>query len=418
MRLGDSVSRVLQEIKGHTIGVGDLIEITSLRGSKKTFRLNRASYKITLSTSSLEVTKNEKEIVIPSESQDGTVYDLRLYQGKPWDTYFFSGIDGDFFSQNGVITNLGFLRNNDFIVIGFCQIRFLKKKSHLNQKETNIPEKIIKTDLPILLQGETGTGKTTIAKIIHERSGRSGAFVHLNLSSFSKDLIESEIFGHKKGAFTGALSDKMGAIREANRGTLFLDEIDSISIEMQTKLLTFLDHGEYRQVGGGKEKAETRMIYSSGSDLKSLVRIGKIRLDFYFRLKNSLEMYLPSLRNDKDLLRSTILNIADEHFCTLSQDLINFYLRLDWPGNFRQLRAHLEAKIILSKAKYLKLDNSDLLLGKDNHYFEKAINDNQIVKLSDLKRWYIKHILVLYRGDVKRASRILGISENTVRRSG
>ena len=141
-------------------------------------------------------------------------------------------------------------------------------------------------------------------KKIHRDSGKVGRFVHLNLSSFSRELVESELFGHTKGAFTGAVLEKMGAIKEAHRGTLFLDEIDSIDLEIQTKLLTFLDHGEYRQVGGGVQKSSVRMIFSTGREnIKNLVEKGKIRLDFYYRIKNSLVINLPNLRDDKDLLK-------------------------------------------------------------------------------------------------------------------
>ena len=171
----------------------------------------------------------------------------------------------------------------------------------------------LNSSMPILLIGETGTGKTTIAKKIHDESGVGGNFVHLNLSSFSQSLIESEIFGHRKGAFTGAISDKKGAILEANKGTLFLDEIDSIDISLQTKLLTFLDNGEFRAVGGGSNTSDVRMIYSSGKNIKDLVASGEMRLDFYFRLKNSLCLEVPNLRDNKDYLKDIIHEILDRN---------------------------------------------------------------------------------------------------------
>src|SRR5690606_12983163 len=120
--------------------------------------------------------------------------------------------------------------------------------------ELNSSKKIIQSNLPILIEGETGTGKTTLAKSIHQMSERSGEFVHVNLSAFSENLMESELFGHLKGAFTGAYNDKKGAIERANNGTLFLDEIDSTSIAVQTKLLLFLDNYKLSPVGSGVMK--------------------------------------------------------------------------------------------------------------------------------------------------------------------
>ena len=160
-------------------------------------------------------------------------------------------------------------------------------------------QNLINSDLKILISGETGTGKSHLARKVHEKSGRLGEFVAINLSSFNPQLIESELFGHKKGSFTGAIHDKTGAFSMAKNGTLFLDEIDSLPLDLQTKLLTFIDNKKFRRVGDTKEESiNTRLIFASGRPLEQLVEQGSFRKDLFFRLKSGHSVEMASLRND------------------------------------------------------------------------------------------------------------------------
>ena len=237
--------------------------------------------------------------------------------------------------------------HNDLCEIGYHEFQF-KKKSELNLTLNKgslelLDEKIVKSKVPILIEGETGVGKTHIARKIHEASGCQGEFVHVNLCSFSPGLIESELFGHIRGAFTGAMNDKKGALREAREGTLFLDEIDSLSIEMQTKLLLFLEDFLVRPVGSAiKYPVQTRVICAAGKDLGEMVKEGFMRKDFYFRISSGKKLKLKSLREDPSRVESIMNKFALDKDIYFSPKLYEFYKSLPWPGNIRQLVGHLQ----------------------------------------------------------------------------
>jgi len=223
---------------------------------------------------------------------------------------------------NGQWTCRSPLRNGD--VLDFGLIRFCFGRIEADHEISGVSDRVVKSSLPILIEGETGTGKTTLAKEIHDRSEVVGKFVHLNLSAFSPALIESELFGHMKGAFTGAQRDKTGALISAHGGTLFLDEIDSLSKELQTKLLLFLDNGIVRPVGGNVErKVETRLIFASGTNLSSRVKMQDVRADFYHRLCSGIKVNLPSLREDKDKIAEVINSFAQKYQRAICRSLVN-----------------------------------------------------------------------------------------------
>jgi transcriptional regulator with PAS, ATPase and Fis domain len=293
----------------------------------------------------------------------------------------------------------------------------LKSESEKNELELNhfVSSELIKSSLNIVIEGETGTGKTTMARKIHDESQRSGPFIHLNLTAFSQNLVESELFGHVKGAFTGALNDKKGALLEAHRGTLFLDEIDSIGIDLQTKLLLFLDNQEVRAVGGSiSRKADVRLIFASGRSLKNLVEKAIMRRDFYFRISSGACLELKSLREQPEKIKKFCLSYEEENNVNIPSELIAFYEEQTWPGNLRQLKGHLDKKKVLSNGKKFSLQKVDYDLLEDA--FSPIVSNAEGIKtLEQIKRDYCMNIYQKMNKNLKRSAKVLDISPNTMK---
>ena len=216
--------------------------------------------------------------------------------------------------------------------------------------------KISRGDSTVLIQGENGTGKELVAKAIHEHSRRLGApFVVQNCAAIPAELIESELFGHKRGAFSGAHRDRVGLFETANRGTFFLDEIGEMDVSLQVKLLRVLQQGTFLPVGDNVfRKVDVRIICATNRDLKALVDAGEFREDLYYRI-NVIAVEPPPLRHRRDdipLLASYFLNKAchrhDRSRKRLSQDAIDALLQYQWPGNVRELENEMERAVIMS----------------------------------------------------------------------
>ena len=215
--------------------------------------------------------------------------------------------------------------------------------------------KVAATDVSVLINGETGTGKEVFARAIHGASHRSdGAFLALNCSAFSRELLESELFGYKAGAFTGAIKDKKGLLEEANHGTVFLDEIGEMALELQSKLLRVLETGEFVKVGDTKTtRVDVRILSATNRNLKEEIANGRFREDLYFRL-SVFRILLPPLRQRRD----DILLLA-QHFIglyarqigrtapSLSTEAKNIFLAYQWPGNVREMMNAIEHGLIV-----------------------------------------------------------------------
>jgi DNA-binding NtrC family response regulator len=289
-----------------------------------------------------------------------------------------------------------------------------------NKKELSLlsssEQKLVQTNLPVLLEGETGTGKTTLAKKIHKYANSEKSFVHINISSYAPSIIESELFGHVKGAFTGAISDKKGAFLEAQDGTLFIDEIDSLPRDIQTKLLIFLDEKKFRPVGAHKDiQIDCRLIFASGQKLENLLAKKLLRKDFYFRLNSGVKIKLPSLREDEKLLESICEDFAYENKVFIDPKLIDFYKSLPWPGNIRQLRSLLNKKCLLANNSRLEFDFCDERLMQEsanlmdlNESFEKEVS------MHELKYHYVKRLLLKYNNNKTAVARVLGITPRSI----
>ncbi|WP_213278297.1 sigma-54-dependent transcriptional regulator [Chryseobacterium indologenes] len=290
-------------------------------------------------------------------------------------------------------------------------------KSPLILQAKKLAEKVALTDAAVLLTGETGTGKEVFASAIHEGSDRKkNSFVAINCSAFSKEILESELFGHKQGAFTGAVKDKKGLIEEANGGTLFLDEIGEMPIELQAKLLRVLETREFIKMGETKvSKSDFRLIAATNRDLEDEIKQGNFREDLYFRL-NVFEITLPSLRNRKEDLKVLAKNFIDlfSHKLHLSSVQVSpdYYKALeknDWKGNIRELRNAVERSLIL-------MDNNILDADSLPHYSEKAIPESDSLSIRSLEKIHIQKVLQYTKGNKAEAARLLEIGIATLYR--
>ncbi|WES97538.1 sigma-54 dependent transcriptional regulator [Chryseobacterium arthrosphaerae] len=299
-------------------------------------------------------------------------------------------------------------------VKGFEQI-IGKSPAILQAKK--LAEKVALTDAAVLLTGETGTGKEVFANAIHEGSDRKkNSFVAINCSAFSKEILESELFGHKQGAFTGALKDKKGLIEEANGGTLFLDEIGEMPIELQAKLLRVLETKEFIKMGETKvSKSDFRLVAATNRDLEQEIKQGNFREDLYFRL-NVFEITLPTLRERKEDLKMLAKNFIDlfsgKLHLTSVEVTPDYYKALeknDWKGNIRELRNAVERSLIL-------MDHNTLDAESLPHYAEKTATESDSLSIRSLEKIHIQKVLQYTKGNKAEAARLLEIGIATLYR--
>jgi two-component system, NtrC family, response regulator len=294
-------------------------------------------------------------------------------------------------------------------------------KSKGIEQVIDLAKKVAKTDSTVLLTGETGTGKEVFAQAIHENSNRTGkSFVALNCSTFSKEILESELFGHKQGAFTGAIKDKKGFIEEANGGTLFLDEIGEMPIELQAKLLRVLETSEYIPVGDTtSKKSNFRLIAATNRDLKTESDEHRFRSDLYFRL-NIFEIKLPPLRERiKDIAPLTYYFVkqfsekTNKKTLEVSDDFLQKLENYSWPGNIRELKNIIERSVILSNDIIL---TSDVLPYEMQHQPEKASKTMSAFSMQSIEKLHIQKVLNYTKGNKAETARLLEIGIATLYR--
>jgi transcriptional regulator with PAS, ATPase and Fis domain len=209
------------------------------------------------------------------------------------------------------------------------------------------------SDASVLIRGESGTGKELVALALHEGSGRAGGpFVKVNCSALAETLLESELFGHVRGAFTGAVSDRRGRFEAAHGGTIFLDEIGDVSPAVQVKLLRVLQERVIERVGDGRPLAvDVRVVSATNRDLESLLASGRIREDFYYRIK-VVRLDIPALRERREDIPLLVAELLARHgapAATVSAEALSRLLRHSWPGNVRELENALEHALVLSR---------------------------------------------------------------------
>src|SRR5579862_2279735 len=293
-------------------------------------------------------------------------------------------------------------------------------ESPLIKEAIELAQKVAPTDTTVLLLGETGTGKEVFAQAIHNGSNRSGkAFLALNCSSFSPELLESEIFGHRAGAFTSAIRDKKGLIEEADGGTLFLDEIGEMHVDLQSKLLRVLETNEFIKVGDTKLiKVNVRIITATNRDLEQEVVDGRFRNDLFYRL-NVFTIELPALRD-----RKKDIPILAEHFMKIyaakskkriegiSKDFIEHLQQHDWKGNIRELKNIIERAVILSNSAQLTVDYLPLDL-QTTSYKPQALS---AFDLTSMEKLHIQRVLNHTKGNKTEAAKLLNIGLTTLYR--
>ncbi len=271
-------------------------------------------------------------------------------------------------------------------------------------------KRVAESDSIVLIQGPSGTGKELIANLIHKNSPRRDRpFVPVNCSSIPDALLESELFGHEKGAFTNAYTAKSGLAEVANGGTLFLDEVGDISPTIQPKLLRFLETGDFRRVGGTNElKADVRVISATNKNLQEEARAGRFRDDLLYRL-NVITIRMPSLKDHREDIPLLV-----EHFLQkkskskepkrLSERALEMMMMYDWPGNVREFEHSIEGAIIMSRGEVI--DASDLHLAE-----HQQSAPSSSLAINEMERQHIEKVLKMYGGNRKKTAEALNISE-------
>lgn len=282
-------------------------------------------------------------------------------------------------------------------------------------------DRIAPTRATILIQGESGTGKELIARQIHEKSDRSYApYVAMNCSAFNENLLKSELFGHEKGAFTGAHSLKMGLVETAHTGTLFLDEVGEMGKEMQSKFLRFLQEGEFYRVGGKTPlKVNVRIISATNKDLETEVQEGRFREDLYYRL-NTITLRVPSLRKRTEDIESLVdfFLKSDSRGYTkvkkISQDALELLKKYHWPGNVRELQNIIERLKILSDGDTIMVQDILNHIKFSSKIKEDLADPRKIMALYDVEKRYVLQTLDFYQGNKTKTASVLGITLKTL----
>lgn len=314
----------------------------------------------------------------------------------------------------------------------------VSKNAKMN-KVLDTARKVAVTDSTVLITGESGTGKTLLAKTIHDSSARArGPFAVVNCATLSENLLESELFGHVRGAFTGAVKDKTGRLQLAEHGTVFLDEIGEISPSLQTKLLRFLQEREFEKVGDTRTvKVDVRIVAATNKDLEREVKDGRFREDLYFRL-NVIDLHMPSLRQRPEDIMDLTEHLLTRAFLAtgrqprpLNEAAKKAILNYGWPGNIRELKNALErATILCSGESVTEEDLPDRVLeysamsepggytGEGNS-FPGSLSGNSFAmtpsdaSLEDLEKQHIQQVLATTR-TLEEAATVLGINLSTL----
>ncbi len=275
----------------------------------------------------------------------------------------------------------------------------------------------------VLIQGETGTGKELVARTIHQQWAPDEPFVAINCAAIVSNLLESELFGHERGAFTGAIQRKPGKLEIAGSGTLFLDEVGELPLETQAKFLRVLQEKQFQRVGALKDIAfKARLLVATNRDLESMVEAGGFREDLYFRLKVFVIRIPPLRERIEDIVPlaenfiSRMNRELDRNVKRIPMEYIRVLTAYDWPGNVRELENMIRRAMILSKAEVLEIDQC--WFERREPAADKACGsqENQLRSLSDMEKEHISKILRHTGGNYGEACKILGITRPTLRK--
>ena len=280
-------------------------------------------------------------------------------------------------------------------------------------------EKVAPTEAEVLIHGQNGTGKEVVAREIHRQSKRAdGIFMSVDLGSLSDTLFESELFGHKKGAFTDAKEDRTGRFEAAAGGTIFLDEIGNLSLALQAKLLTVLQHKKIVRLGSNESiDLDVRVISATNRDLRKMVAEGTFREDLLYRI-NTVELTVPPLYDRPDDIQALANYYADKFsqkyqkpYLKLPSSLIEQLQKYKWPGNIRELQHAIERAVIMSEGEVLSIDDFGTLLPNHSDGF-----DFGHLNLEKLEAWAIRKAIAKHKGNISHAAEELGLSRGALYR--
>ncbi|MCI0692840.1 sigma-54 dependent transcriptional regulator [candidate division KSB1 bacterium] len=280
-------------------------------------------------------------------------------------------------------------------------------------------ESIAASNVALFIHGETGTGKNVMAEHVHRRSGRNGVFFPLDCAAMSRGLLESELFGHEKGAFTGAIEQKNGYLDLACGGTLFLDEIENLDEELQIKLLNVLETKQFRRVGGRElVTTEFRLISATNVDIQQHIQSGKFRSDFYYRIKG-YTLTIPPLRErreDIEVFVEFFLREFGQRYkrkLSISQEARSCLMNYDWPGNICELKMIMESIVVTTAGQRIEIEHLPL-----------EVQQGALLTTAENRQWtaemllnaYVQRVLAFTSNNKTRAAKMLGWSPNKLKR--
>lgn len=340
---------------------------------------------------------------------------------KPWENEKLLASVKTAFELNLAARKIDQLESGKSVLLGALNAPFKEiiGESEAIRKVFNQIEKVAKTNANVLITGENGTGKELVARAIHMASDRSNEiFLNVDMGAISGTLFESELFGHKKGAFTDAREDRIGKFEAANGGSLFLDEIGNLSLPLQAKLLRVIQDQKVTRVGENRPiDLDIRLICATNSNLNDLVKTEEFRQDLLFRI-NTIEIHLPPLREraeDIPLLANHFLNIYKAKYkkggLYIPENIFTKLAKYDWPGNIRELQHTIERAVIMSDGKQLQV--SDLNLRATN---ETELESIDSFNLEGLEKWAIESAIKKHQGNISHAAQELGLSRGALYR--
>lgn len=303
-------------------------------------------------------------------------------------------------------------------------------KSHKMQYVYDLILQVANTDATVLITGDTGTGKELIAHAIHHNSGRKDSpFVVINCSALPESLLETELFGHEEGAFTGATKQRTGKFEHAHKGTVFFDEMGNLPLSMQTKLLRLLQEKSFERIGGNQTiKVDVRVIAATNRDLNKLSQEGGFREDLYYRL-NVIPVKLPPLNERREDIPLLVTHFVEKYnkafkkdIKSISQNALNIMMSYYWPGNVRELENVIERAVIMAKSRII--NEVDLLISNQKQrmegleeMFDGRIMDNSLEEfLAHCEETYITKLLKRHKGRIYSSAKISGIDAKTLYR--
>lgn len=300
-------------------------------------------------------------------------------------------------------------------------------KSREMAEVLSVAQRSARTNSTILITGESGTGKELVARMIHQLSPRKNrAFVTVNISSLTSTLVESELFGHRKGSFTGAEKNRIGRFEEADGGSLFIDEVGDIAPEVQVKLLRFLQFGEITRVGENiKKELDVRIIAATNRDLRTMITDGEFRSDLYYRL-NVIPIYIPPLRERKVDIPPLVEHFVDtfakknnKEIKSISREALDKIMRYPFPGNIRELENLIERAIILSRGDIFRMEDIQSIeqmmpLADHGVCDEPELGEYETI-MKDFETALIEKALSAASGNQTKAAKLLSISERHLR---